>query len=94
VPGVDDLIELGLVKKSSAFYSYSDLRLDGQGRENAREFLKHNLDVAHELETSIRQQMLASARGVEITGNGHAVSDDVETDLPPVSATRLPDRDG
>jgi recombination protein RecA len=69
---IDLATELGFVKKSGAFYSYGDLRL-GQGRENAREFLKHNPDVAQELETSIRQQMLAGARRVEITRNGHAV---------------------
>ncbi len=46
-------VEMGLVRKSGAFYSYGDLRL-GQGRENAREFLKQNPQVADEIEQQIR----------------------------------------
>ncbi len=46
-------IELGLITKSGAFFSYGDVRL-GQGRENARQFLVANQDVAWELEQRIR----------------------------------------
>src|SRR6202035_3635239 len=49
--------ELGLVKKSGAFFSYGDTRL-GQGRENAREFLKKHVETAQEIERLIRQQVL------------------------------------
>src|SRR5690606_30113063 len=41
--------ELDIVTKSGAWYSYGDIRL-GQGRENAREFLKENPDLADEIE--------------------------------------------
>jgi len=44
--------ELGLVKKSGSWYSYGDLRL-GQGKENARQFLKENPEIAKELEAKI-----------------------------------------
>jgi recombination protein RecA len=72
--GILDLaIELGLAKKTGAFYSYGDLRL-GQGREHAREFLKHDVAVSREMETSIRQHMLAATQRVEIGENGHANS--------------------
>ncbi len=55
-----DLIELGVehkvVEKAGAWFSYGDLRI-GQGRENARLFLKENTDVAAEIETSLREKM-------------------------------------
>ena len=63
---LDLAVELGLVKKTGAFFSYGETRL-GQGRENAREFLKKNREMAQEIERLIRQQTLAgAARGVEV----------------------------
>ncbi len=52
-------IELGIVKKSGAFHSYGDTRL-GQGRENAREYLRQNPELAVEIEQQIRQQTAAA----------------------------------
>ncbi len=49
--------ELGLIQKSGAWYAYGDLRL-GQGRENTREFLKSNPELATEIEDRLRQQIL------------------------------------
>lgn len=43
----------GVIKKSGAFYSYEDTRL-GQGRENARNFLKENTELAKEIEEKVR----------------------------------------
>jgi recombination protein RecA len=43
----------GIIKKSGAFYSFGDTKL-GQGKENAREFLRANLDVAATIEAEIR----------------------------------------
>jgi len=52
-----DLIDLGvahrIVDKSGSWYSYGDLRL-GQGRENARVFLKDNPDLANEVDGKLR----------------------------------------
>jgi len=52
-----DLIELGvqmgLLNKSGAFFSYGDLRL-GQGRENAKQYLSQHQEVAQEIEQKIR----------------------------------------
>ncbi len=45
--------EMGLVQKSGAWYAYGDLRL-GQGRENSRDFLKQNPDLADEIEGRVR----------------------------------------
>ncbi len=43
----------GVIKKSGAFYSYGDTRL-GQGRENARAFLKENPEIMNTLEQAVR----------------------------------------
>src|SRR5271157_4937971 len=52
--GLIDLgLEMGLVKKSGAWFNVGDIRL-GQGRENAKEFLRQNSDVATALEDQIR----------------------------------------
>jgi recombination protein RecA len=62
---VGDIIDLGtqleLITKRGAFYSYGDLRL-GQGRENAKEYLRQYPDLTHELDQAIRQR----AEGGEI----------------------------
>src|SRR4051794_12882603 len=62
---IDLAVELGLVKKTGSFFSYGDTRL-GQGRENAREFLKKNAEMAQEIERLIRQQTQTPGRGVEV----------------------------
>lgn len=55
---VGELIDLGvkagIVEKSGSWYSYDSQRI-GQGRENARQFLKANPDLANELEDKIRK---------------------------------------
>jgi recombination protein RecA len=52
--GLIDLgLEMGLVKKSGAWFNVGDIRL-GQGRENAKDFLRQNSDVAAALEEQIR----------------------------------------
>ena len=50
---VDIGTEMEIIKKAGAFYSYGDVRL-GQGRENARQFLKDNVALATEIEGKIR----------------------------------------
>ena len=55
--GLIDLgLEMGLVKKSGAWFNVGDIRL-GQGRENAKEYLRQNSDVAAALEEQIRGNM-------------------------------------
>ncbi len=55
-----DLIDLGvahkIVDKSGSWFSYGDLRL-GQGRENARQFLKDNPDLANEIDQKVRVEL-------------------------------------
>src|SRR5579872_4292283 len=55
-----DLIDLGVVKnmveKSGAWFSYKGERI-GQGRENAKQFLKENKDVTARLEAELRKEL-------------------------------------
>jgi recombination protein RecA len=62
---VDIGTELGILRKSGAFYSFGDQRL-GQGRENVKEYLKGNMGMAEEIEARIRT---ASAAGALVLGS-------------------------
>ncbi|MGH2447406.1 MAG: recombinase RecA [Chloroflexota bacterium] len=55
---VDVGLEMGLVEKSGAWFNRGATRL-GQGKENAKEFLRQNPDVAQDLEQQIRETILA-----------------------------------
>ncbi|NJC97869.1 MAG: recombinase RecA [Anaerolineales bacterium] len=46
-----------VVQKRGAFFSYGDVRL-GQGRENAKDYLRQNPDLMNEIETVIRQRAM------------------------------------
>jgi recombination protein RecA len=50
---IDLGLELGLMSKAGAFFSYGDIRL-GQGRESARQYLIKNPELAQEIEERIR----------------------------------------
>ncbi len=72
--GLIDLgLEMGLVKKSGAWFNLGEIRL-GQGRENAKEYLRQNSDVAFALEEQIRGNMI-SFKAAEVDG---AAEDDDE----------------
>jgi recombination protein RecA len=51
---VDLGVKAGIVEKSGAWFSYDSQRL-GQGRENAKSFLRQNPEVAQKIEAQIRQ---------------------------------------
>ena len=59
-----NLIDLGveseIIKKAGAFFSYGDIRL-GQGRENAKQYLKQNAELAQEIEQQIRASAVTVA---------------------------------
>jgi recombination protein RecA len=63
------------VQKSGSFFSYGETRL-GQGRNNAKQFLKDNPELALEIETKVRR-----ALGID----GEAPVEDAPT-APPVEA--------
>ena len=64
-----------VVQKRGAFFSYGDIRL-GQGRENAKDYLRQNPDLMGEIEGVIRQKALSGEialpldMGVEADGGG------------------------
>ncbi len=68
---VGDIIDLGtqfeIVAKRGAFFSYGDVRL-GQGRENSKEFLRQNTEIANEIDMAIRQR--ANSGDLPLSDNG------------------------
>ncbi len=65
---IDLGVETDVVEKSGAWFSYGDVRL-GQGRENAKAYLKENVELAAEIEAKVREQL-------GIRGVGAASADD------------------
>jgi recombination protein RecA len=63
---IDLGVEKNIVDKSGTWFSYKGDRL-GQGRENAKEFLKNNPDLMKELDTRIREEigLIAPASGTD-----------------------------
>jgi len=51
---VDMAVEAGIIQKSGAWYSYGDQRI-GQGRENAKLFLRDNQELGDEVERKVRE---------------------------------------
>ena len=64
VSKIGEIIDLGvkgnIIDKSGSWFSYNSTRI-GQGRENVREFLKKNPDMAKEIETAVRKNSGAIA---------------------------------
>jgi recombination protein RecA len=58
---IDLATQLDIINKRGAFFSYGDIRL-GQGRENAKDYLRQNPALAQEIEKAVRQR----ANGGEI----------------------------
>ena len=50
---IDVGVKLGILQKSGAWFNYGDIRL-GQGRENAKQFLTDNPEIANDIEGQIR----------------------------------------
>ncbi len=73
---IDMGTDLDIVAKSGAWYSFEDERL-GQGRENAKQFLKDNKGIADKIENKIRDLSLANAPA-PISSQSFAKDDDME----------------
>jgi len=89
-----DLIDLGvdqgLIEKSGAWLSFGGERM-GQGRENARVFLKENTDIREKLENGLRKKMEVPQPGNSSAAsgaNGHAATAPAaaHVEKPPVKA--------
>lgn len=61
---LDAAVRYDLISKSGSWYSYGEDRI-GQGRENAKEFLEQNEDVARDLETKLRDLMFPKPKAPE-----------------------------
>jgi recombination protein RecA len=61
---IDLGVQQGLINKSGSWYSYGDERI-GQGKDNVREYLKSNPEIAQTIEAKIREQLMPSPRNSE-----------------------------
>ena len=69
---IDLGVKAGVVEKSGSWFSYNSTRI-GQGRDNAREFLKANVEMAKEIEAAVRKN---SVKIVEELLVGPSAEDD------------------
>ena len=87
---LDTGVKYDICKKGGAWFYYGEIRL-GQGRENAKNFLKDNPDMMAEIEEKIKQKLLAdseeeSKNSASSVASEPAISKTVAS--APVSATR------
>jgi recombination protein RecA len=69
---IDLGVEQGIVRKSGAWYTYEGDQL-GQGKENARNFLRDNPDLANEIEKRIKEKLGVGPRiDADASANGGA----------------------
>src|SRR5438128_6950220 len=84
-----DMLDLGvlhnIVEKSGTWFSYRGERI-GQGRENAKQFLKENKDIAAKLEAEVRKTIGLHSPGASASTNGAPK----ETPVPPPSKAEPP----
>ncbi|MEM6846758.1 MAG: recombinase RecA [Pseudomonadota bacterium] len=73
-------VKAGVVEKSGAWFSYDSHRL-GQGRENSKQFLRDNPDIAGQIETAIRQ-------------NAGLIAERITGGPVPDGSAEMPDEDG
>jgi recombination protein RecA len=74
---VDLATQLEIVAKRGAFFSYGDIRL-GQGRENAKEFLRQNPEICHEIDMAVRQRAVGGDLPLPLSGGGDGDDEDEE----------------
>jgi recombination protein RecA len=71
-------VKLGLLEKSGTWYSYQGNKI-GQGKDNVRQFLEQNAEIANTLEKIIREQLLSPADPSVL--NKAAVTEDLEHEM-------------
>ncbi len=64
---IDMALELGVIQKSGAWFSFGDMRL-GQGKENVRDYLRTNPEVREKIEEEVRSRLEPEAK--EALGQG------------------------
>ncbi len=80
---VDIASSVDIVAKSGTWYSYGGIRM-GQGKENAKDFLKDNKQVADEIEGKIRELLVAgkAALPIEVGLDDVVEEEELDSDLP------------
>lgn len=76
-----DVLDLGaemdVIEKHGSWYSYGDIRL-GQGRENAKEFLRQNDELSVEIEKAVREQAMVKHPAAPWLNDDEAYDDDYD----------------
>ena len=80
---IDVGVDLGLVKKSGAWFTYEGEQL-GQGRENAKAFLAENLEVMVDIDGRVRQEV-GLAPSAETAEGTEAAKDGADPDNEPIT---------
>ncbi len=65
---IDIGTQLGLIVKRGAFFSFQDARI-GQGRENAKQYLKEHPEITEQLEAAVREKAMAGTTAVDLSSS-------------------------
>jgi recombination protein RecA len=76
---LDLAVEMSIVRKTGAFFSFGEIRI-GQGRENAKEYLSQNPELAAEIESQVRAAAGTSRPGTPAAAAAAAGPDDDDED--------------
>ncbi len=74
---IDLGVQQGLINKSGSWYSYGDERI-GQGKENVREYLKSNPEIAQVIEAKIREQLMPKPSNANDANDANDADDTAE----------------
>ena len=67
---LDAAVGIDIIKKAGAWYSYNDEKM-GQGRENSKNFLEENEDIAAEIEAKVREYYGLSSDSVDVNSSSN-----------------------
>jgi len=76
---LDLATEMDIIDKHGSWYSYGDIRI-GQGRENSKEYLKQNEELALEIEKAVREQAVTSSPSSPWSESDESFDDDIDED--------------
>ncbi len=76
---LDLATEMDIIDKRGSWYSYGDIRI-GQGRENSKEYLKENEELAEEIEKAVREQALIQGPAAPWSDDDEDYENDVDED--------------
>src|SRR5690606_41471551 len=68
---IDLGVQAGIVDKAGAWYSYNGNRI-GQGKDNVREYLKENPELAFEIENRVREKLGVALHQAAVAGASQA----------------------